>query len=134
VGALPAAIVGATVVLAVPVVIGAPFAVAAALAVAVTLGVSVHEAGHALLLARVPAFLGRRGVRVAVVHQPLSQRRSASVALAGPASGVALALLAAVLAWAFSAAELVAAELALAPQAVTLTVLTPDGRRACAVW
>jgi hypothetical protein len=133
VGALPAGVVGATMVFAVPVVVGAPLAIAAALAVAVAFGVSVHEAGHALLLAHVPAFLGRRGVRVAVVHRPLSQRRTALVALAGPASGVALALLAAVLAWATSAAELVAAELALAPQAVALTVVTPDGRRACGV-
>jgi hypothetical protein len=134
VGALRAGVVGATGVFVVAVVVGAPFTIAAALAVALAFGVAVHEAGHALLLARVPAFLGRRGARVAVVHRPLSRRRTALVALAGPASGIALALLAALLAWASSAAELVAAELALAPQAVALTVVTPDGRRACGVW
>jgi hypothetical protein len=133
VGAIPAAAAGAMPLLVVPPVIGAPLALSAALAIAVALGVAAHEAGHASLLAGVPAFLGRRCVRVAVVHRPLSTRRTAFVALAGPACGIALALLATVLAWTSAAAELVAAQLALAPQAVALTVMTPDGRRACGV-
>lgn len=130
-GALPPGVVGASVVLVVPIAAGVPPTFAAAAALAVALGVAVHEAGHALLLVGVPTFVGRRAARVAVIHRPLPPRRTALVALAGPTVGVALALIALALAWEWRTTELVAAQLALAPQAVALTVLTSDGRCAC---
>lgn len=131
---LPSGVGGSAAALAAPVAGGLPLRLALPAAFALAIGVAVHEAGHAFLLRGVPAFVGRCGLRVAVVHRVLPGRRAAVVAIGGPAAGVVLALATAAVAWAASVPELAAAGVALVPQPLALTVLAGDGRRACRGW
>jgi hypothetical protein len=115
-----------------PVAVGLPPDLAAVAVLSFAIGVSVHEAGHALLLRGAPAFVARRGVRVAVVHRCLPARRESFVALGGALAGCGYAIAAAALAWVVAVPQLAAAAAALVPHAFALTVVTGDGRRACA--
>lgn len=130
--ALPAGAGGAAVAVAGPLAVGFPSRLVLPAAIALAAGVAVHEAGHALCLRGIPAFVGRRGMRVAVFHRPVPPRRAALVALGGPSVGVVFALAVAATAWSVAAPELAAAAAALTPQALALTVVAADGRRACA--
>ncbi|HZB23240.1 MAG TPA: hypothetical protein VE444_05290 [Gaiellaceae bacterium] len=130
--ALPSGVGGSAVVLAVAIAAGLPARTAVTAAFAIALGVAVHEGGHAMLLGGVPAYVARRGPRVAVVHRRLSRRREARIALGGAVAGNAYALAVAVAAWLLFAPLLAGAVAALVPHAFALTVVTSDGRRSCA--
>ena len=129
---LPSGLGGAAVVAATALAVGVPLSIAAAVALAITAGVAVHEAGHALLLGGVPAFVSRRGPRVAVVHRRLARRREARIALGGAVCGNVFALAVALFAWTTFAPVLAGSLAALAPHALALTIVTADGRRSCA--
>lgn len=131
---LPSGLGGSTAALGLLAAAGLPLQLALPAAVALALGVALHEAGHAFLLRGVPSFVGRRGLRVAVVHRSLPARRAAAVAVGGPVAGVLLALCTAVVAWSVAVPALAAAAVALVSQPLALTVLAGDGRRACRGW
>jgi hypothetical protein len=91
----------------------------------------LHEAGHAVALAPVPAAVVLRRTRTSIVHGPLATRRAARVAAAGPLAAGALGV--AVATWALHDASF-AALLAACPATghlLGLTVATHDGRVAC---
>lgn len=115
-----------------PATLGGPAVLAAAVAAAggSALALAVHEGAHAALLRGVPACLVTRPLRAAVLHRPLSPRREAAVAFAGPAAGVLIS--AALLALAAAFAELAPAASLVSAQALGLTVLAKDGRTICA--
>lgn len=103
----------------------------ALLGAAVAAGVVVHELGHLALLRGVPACVVVRGVRVAVVHGPVTRRRERVAAGAGPAAALASAAGLAVVAALASSAAAATVVGVLVLQALGLTVLSVDGRRAC---
>ena len=97
-----------------------------ALAVAAFLALPAHELAHVLALRGAPCFVAARGFRVAVVH---NSGRRVLVALAGPASGLLLALFALALAPVVPEAALVS--VVMVSQLLGLTVLGKDGRNVC---
>ena len=104
---------------------------ALASAAAVAAGLLAHEGGHAALLRGHAACLAVAGIRVAIVHRPLPQRRRALIAMAGPGAAAALGALVLLAAWIVVAAEVAVAGLLLAAHALALTVAAADGRAAC---
>jgi hypothetical protein len=105
---------------------------ALAVSLAVGIGLVVHELGHLVLLRGVPACVVVRGFRVSIWHRRLDPRREARVALAGPAAGIAVGAVSLLALELRPCAELAAPALLGAAQLLGLTMLTRDGRRACA--
>lgn len=130
--ALPAGLAGSALALAGPFAAGLPADSALAALAALALGVAAHEAGHVLALRDVPAFVARRGPRVAVVHARLPPRAESMSALGGSLAGIAFASATAGVAWLIAAPQLAAAVAVLVPHALTASVVTRDGRRVCA--
>jgi Coenzyme PQQ synthesis protein D (PqqD) len=102
-----------------------------ALLVGLTTGLVAHEAGHALALRRGPAAIGLNGITVFIMHPPLRGAHRAIVAAGGP-------LMATAIGWALLFVALVTQSTPLALtaslltfQALGLTVLGHDGRKAC---
>ena len=101
--------------------------------VAAAAGMLVHEAGHAATLRGVESALIVRGVRVALLHSKLDARREAVVAAAGPLAAAFLAALTLAVAMATAVPAAAFVPLPLALHAFGLTVISPDGRKICAV-
>jgi hypothetical protein len=96
-------------------------------------GLVLHEVGHAIALRGIAAALIVRGVRVSLLHPKLDPRRQRLVAACGPLAVIAAALVTLVAMYVFATAAGAAVALILALHALSLTVLSPDGRKLCVV-
>lgn len=92
-------------------------------------GVLVNELGHALALRSVPAAVD--GLRPAVIHGPVPDRRLAVVTAAGPLAGMLAGLGALALAGLVHSGTLALLAIVLMGQGAGLTVLSRDGRKLC---
>jgi Coenzyme PQQ synthesis protein D (PqqD) len=104
---------------------------AASVGVGAGVGFALHEVGHAVALCGVPAALVLRGRRTFVLHGPLASSRRRAVAVAGPASVAAFGGMLVFAAAVTTTPLLAFVGLAPTAHAVSLTVATGDGRRAC---
>lgn len=102
-------------------------------AVAVGAGLVLHEAGHAVALRGIPAALVLDGIRTYVLHRPLPGRRRALVAASGPCAAAAAGASLLAVAQLAGSAELAVASCPLGAHLLALTVLSGDGRTACAL-
>lgn len=125
-----AATLGGLVALPLAVLTGEPLLVAL-VGTALAAGLAVHEAGHAAALRGVPWCLAVAGLRVAVMHRPLSPGRRSAVAAAGPAAASLAGVVLLGAAWLLEAEAAALASAPLVTQALGLTVLAGDGRIAC---
>jgi hypothetical protein len=106
---------------------------AAALGVGVGGGLVIHECGHAVALRGVAAALVVVGASTFVLHTPIGRRRRSRVALAGPLAAVFVGLVVVSMAAVLGVVPLALLGLPLCGHALSATVLSPDGRVACAL-
>lgn len=99
-----------------------------AVAVAFLVGPGLHEAGHALALRGTPSALVTTGVGAFIAQGPANPRRVRRAALAGPLLCALVAAGVVAVGFVLSALFLVITGIILSLQAVSLTVLTADGR------
>ncbi len=94
-------------------------------------GLVTHEAGHALALRRGPAAVGLDGVTVFIMHPPLHGAHRALVAAGGPLMAAAIGWVSLLVALMTAWPPLALTGSLLTIQALGLTVLGHDGRKAC---